>query len=185
MPFQHILQIFFRSLARRAKANEKKKVLIDLSGNGGGVIMLAFQLFQIFFPDEKIYLGFRFRAHEMVDYFGQTFAHFNYSASYESGRSESNPLPYACKSAQTKSTDSRPGMNYTDRTKSKAQTSPDSSPRTISLPSPPTHTPINGYRPIPQDPATALFALEDIAMVTDGFCASTSTTFVKLMKVHP
>lgn len=85
---------FPRSLARRAKANGKKKVFIDLSGNGGGAIMLTFQLFQIFFPGEKIYLGFRFRAHETVDYFGQAFAHLNYSASYQSGRSESNPLPY-------------------------------------------------------------------------------------------
>ncbi|KAJ5156705.1 hypothetical protein N7492_009508 [Penicillium capsulatum] len=41
---------------------------------------------------------------------------------------------------------------------------------------------INGYGPVPLNPRKAAFAPENITLITDGFFASTCTTFVTLMK---
>lgn len=57
----------------KATADGKKKMLIDLSGNGGGDIAVGFNLFRIFFPNVPVYTATRFRAHELVDLMGQAF----------------------------------------------------------------------------------------------------------------
>lgn len=55
----------------KAAKKEKKKMIIDLQGNNGGVIALGQILFKYFFPKEPIYSATRFRAHEGIDFIGE------------------------------------------------------------------------------------------------------------------
>ncbi|KAF2146091.1 uncharacterized protein K452DRAFT_105588 [Aplosporella prunicola CBS 121167] len=57
-----------------AKAAGKKKLIIDLSANGGGTILQGYDLFKQLFPSILPYGGSRFRAHETLDLLGQKFS---------------------------------------------------------------------------------------------------------------
>jgi hypothetical protein len=59
---------------KRATADGKAKIIIDLSGNGGGDIIQGFNLFRVFYPDQPIYSATRFRATELIDLMGQVFS---------------------------------------------------------------------------------------------------------------
>lgn len=50
----------------KAVSSKKKKMVIDLSGNGGGNLGSGLDLFKLFFPQEDVYLATRFRDHEAV-----------------------------------------------------------------------------------------------------------------------
>ena len=52
----------------------KTKMIIDLSGNGGGDVAQGLNLFRIFYPDGPIYSATRFRATELIDLMGQVFS---------------------------------------------------------------------------------------------------------------
>lgn len=56
---------------RRAATDGKVKIIIDLSGNGGGDITQGFDLFRLFYPDQPLYSATRFRATELIDLVGQ------------------------------------------------------------------------------------------------------------------
>ncbi|CAI7655568.1 unnamed protein product [Penicillium pancosmium] len=56
---------------QKAKAAGKKKLIIDLSFNGGGNIGLGLDLFKLFFPSRKLITSVRFRAHEGANLVGQ------------------------------------------------------------------------------------------------------------------
>lgn len=56
---------------KQASNQGKKKILIDLSGNGGGAINSGLNLFRIFFPETEIYSATRFRSHEAIDLMGR------------------------------------------------------------------------------------------------------------------
>lgn len=58
----------------RAVTDDKVKIIIDLSGNGGGDVTQGFNLFRIFYPDRPIYSATRFRATELIDLMGQVFS---------------------------------------------------------------------------------------------------------------
>ncbi|KZF23881.1 hypothetical protein L228DRAFT_246725 [Xylona heveae TC161] len=65
--FQAVAQEF---LAKSTK-DGKKKLVIDLSSNGGGTVYLAYDLFKQLFPQMTPYGGTRFRAHQSFDALGQ------------------------------------------------------------------------------------------------------------------
>jgi hypothetical protein len=58
-----------------AKAAGKKKMVIDVSANGGGTILLGYDLYKLFFPDTIDHAAEdRFRAFESTDLIGQKFS---------------------------------------------------------------------------------------------------------------
>ncbi len=59
---------------KRAALDGKVKMIIDLSGNGGGDITQGFNLFRVFYPDQPVYSATRFRATELIDLMGQVFS---------------------------------------------------------------------------------------------------------------
>lgn len=61
----------------RSKADGKKKLVIDLSANGGGTILQGYDLFKKLFPSLLPYGASRFRAHEAVDLIGQAISDFS------------------------------------------------------------------------------------------------------------
>lgn len=60
-----------------AKADGKKKLIIDLSANGGGTILQGYDMFKQLFPSLLPYGGTRFRAHETLDLLGQKFSYLS------------------------------------------------------------------------------------------------------------
>ena len=55
----------------QAKRDGKTKLIIDLSANGGGMIQMAFSIFKMLFPDLDPYGGTRFHAFGDFDLLGQ------------------------------------------------------------------------------------------------------------------
>ncbi|OKL62436.1 hypothetical protein UA08_02672 [Talaromyces atroroseus] len=51
----------------------KKKIVIDLQNNGGGVVLSGYGLYSIFFPNETLFSSTRFRSHEAIDFMGTIF----------------------------------------------------------------------------------------------------------------
>ncbi|CAG8932810.1 unnamed protein product [Penicillium salamii] len=60
-----------RDFIYNASSAGRTKMIIDLSGNGGGVITAGLNLFRLFFPNTDIYTAARWRAHESVDLAGR------------------------------------------------------------------------------------------------------------------
>ncbi|CRG88453.1 hypothetical protein PISL3812_05483 [Talaromyces islandicus] len=56
-----------------ATKDGKKKIIIDVQNNGGGVVDSGFALFSIFFPNETLYSSTRFRAHDAMNFMGTIF----------------------------------------------------------------------------------------------------------------
>ena len=55
----------------QAVTDGKTKMVIDLSGNGGGDVAQGLNLFRVFYPDRPIYSATRFRATELIDLMGR------------------------------------------------------------------------------------------------------------------
>ncbi|EME77659.1 uncharacterized protein MYCFIDRAFT_44917, partial [Pseudocercospora fijiensis CIRAD86] len=72
-PFQSINTYF---LEKAANGN-KTKLIIDVSANGGGTVLQAYDLFKQLFPALLPYGANRFRAHEALDFVGQEVSHFS------------------------------------------------------------------------------------------------------------
>lgn len=63
-------------LIDRAKAENKTKLIIDVSANGGGTILQGYDLFKQLFPQILPYGANRFRAHEAFNLIGQEVSEF-------------------------------------------------------------------------------------------------------------
>ncbi|OCL02172.1 hypothetical protein AOQ84DRAFT_424190 [Glonium stellatum] len=55
---------------RKAKEAGMKKIVIDVQGNGGGLVLQGYDTFAQFFPGTDPYLGFRIRAHPAANVIG-------------------------------------------------------------------------------------------------------------------
>ncbi|KAL1967220.1 hypothetical protein VTN77DRAFT_3511 [Rasamsonia byssochlamydoides] len=162
-----------------ATAAGKKKILIDLSGNPGGVFLSGYDLFKIFFPDVFPYSATRFRAHPGAYLIGKSYS--------QVGPSDPNDFllnPFAVQAAVTPDqkgdfatwddlfgphlilgvNSSSLAANLNFSSVSDAQ------------------SPISGFGNVTLDPTTRPFAPEDIVIITDGLCTSTCTIFTELMK---
>ncbi|KAK4497275.1 hypothetical protein PRZ48_011725 [Zasmidium cellare] len=61
----------------RAIAENKTKLIIDLSANGGGNLLQAYDLFIQLFPHTKPYVGGRYRVHEAFDLIGREISYLS------------------------------------------------------------------------------------------------------------
>lgn len=59
-----------------ALAANKTKLIIDVSANGGGILLQGYDLFKQLFPSIHPYGASRFRAHESVDWLGEIYSKF-------------------------------------------------------------------------------------------------------------
>ncbi|KAJ5913253.1 hypothetical protein N7504_002136 [Penicillium tannophilum] len=165
-----------REFVKQASIHGKKKILIDLSGNGGGDPPVAKNLFRIFFPEIEVYAATRFRSNEAVDLIGQAVRRFPNNAT--------NDLrPYIYKGEvhpdQIHGFSSWKDLYGPHEILGVNSSSLSSSNLTAtSIPD----DPINGYGAVPANPSKALFAAKDIVLITDGVCASACSIFAALMK---
>jgi C-terminal processing protease CtpA/Prc len=58
----------------KAIANRRKKMIIDVTSNPGGVIDSGFALLSVFFPNKTIYSATRFRSYPAVDLITQVYS---------------------------------------------------------------------------------------------------------------
>lgn len=148
-----------REFVKQASIHGKKKILIDLSGNGGGDPPVAKNLFRIFFPEIDVYAATRFRSNEAVDLIGQAVRRFPNNAT--------NDLrPYTYKGEvhpdQIHGFSSWKDLYGPHEILGVNSSSLSSSNLTAtSIPD----DPINGYGAVPANPSKALFAAKDIVLV--------------------
>ncbi|KAJ4313271.1 hypothetical protein N0V84_009499 [Fusarium piperis] len=162
-------------IVSNALAKGHTKLIIDVSGNAGGQIDRAFDLFKLFFPSKHPYSATRFRRHEasegMVKIFGgisKEAAQMNAPLAYtgqvtpdqEAGFESTEEFLGDDIELGGKVSSLYANYNYTSN-----------SIRAI---------PIRGYGGQPIN-MTQPFKAENIIIVGDGVCASTCTTFVNLM----
>jgi len=180
----------------QAKSAGKKKLVIDVSANGGGTILLGYDLYKLLFPQEIDHAAAdRYRAFESTEILNRKFSEaaagvprvaetknetledlvgnvvssvFNYRTDLDvnSENFESWPDKFGPGLEQK-------GDNFTNLFRWNLSD---------------TLTPLNsggiyihGYGPL-SNYTQAPFAAEDIVVVTDGYCASTCTIFSELMR---
>lgn len=162
-----------RDLLNNATEKGKKNLIIDLSGNGGGLVAAGQNLFKMIFPDKEIYSANRFRVSEATEVIAEIFN----KQSAENVTGQDWDWRSRVKPDQTgfKSFDEFYGPYKTLGVNSSALTS-------VNFTAVSEQVPMNGYGEQKPNPAKAPFAPEDIILLTDGYCGSTCTVFAELMK---
>ncbi|ORY10260.1 hypothetical protein BCR34DRAFT_602239 [Clohesyomyces aquaticus] len=69
-------QKMLRAFLADARSTGKKKLIVDLRGNGGGTIIVGFEVFKQLFPGIEPYGATRYRAHEAFEVFSAAIADF-------------------------------------------------------------------------------------------------------------
>ncbi|KAF4460234.1 Peptidase S41 [Fusarium albosuccineum] len=162
-------------IVEKAVADGRTKLIIDVSGNGGGEITRAFNLFKLFFPSEFPYSATRFRRHEASEGMVKVFQFLNRTSAQDTG-----PLEYAGQVTP----DQESGFDsYEDLLGDTTQLGVKVSSlyanfnyTSIST----DDSPIRGFGTVDINKKQP-FKAENILIVSDGVCASTCTTFVNLM----
>ncbi|KAG9954775.1 hypothetical protein KCU85_g16, partial [Aureobasidium melanogenum] len=164
--FSAVDEIEFENVVRQflATANdeERTKLVIDLRGNGGGDVFLAYDLFRQLFPTETPYGTGNYRASELHNATGLVLNSFNYRESL------------TVDDEQFTSWEDFFGPHQNDRgnyTSLNRFNLTDVSATTV---------PITGYA---DDDATQprTFSSQDIVLLHDGTCASTCAIFSEFM----
>ncbi|RMZ68665.1 peptidase s41 family [Pyrenophora seminiperda CCB06] len=179
-----------------AKAAGKKKLVIDVSANGGGTILLGYDLYKLLFPDKIDHAAAdRFRAHEATELLTKTFSQaaegiprvynpdnktlsdlednvvsalFNYRGN----------LDINLKNFESWQEFYGPGLEQKgDNFSSLFRWNLSD----VLIPLNSGGVYVHGYGPL-SNYTQAPFAAEDVVVVTDGYCASTCTIFSELMR---
>ncbi|KAJ5287284.1 hypothetical protein N7478_002970 [Penicillium angulare] len=168
-----------RDFVNTAAKKNKKKVIIDLQGNGGGSIAAGWNTFRLFFPDQPLYSANRFRATEGVNFMGEALSRLpvdDLEGSILSWKASVKP-------DQKEGFDSWADLFGPNEFLGMNSSSLFAVNLTLlSYPDYNDGMPVSGYGEMPLDPKTQYFDAEDIILITDGTCASTCTIFTELMK---
>lgn len=187
IPFQSVNTY----LINQAVANNKTKLVIDVSANGGGTILQGYDLFKQLFPSILPYGATRFRAHEAFDLLGQEIS--AYSEQFPRSENDNETVKNIISSVFNYQTDA--DINYEPFTSWAEKygpfaygPEPDNFTSIIRWNLSDVLTPensggiyVSGYLNR-SNITTQPFAPENIVVVTDGYCASTCTIFSELMR---
>jgi hypothetical protein len=181
-----------------AKSAGKKKLVIDVSANGGGTILLGYDLYKLLFPKDIDHAASdRFRAFESTDIIGQQFSKVAEGLPRKPVTETENETLYELTDTVVSSVFNYQSdisenltnfVNWEDKYGPIVQQKGDNftdlfrwnlSDTLITLNSGGVY--IHGYGPL-SNYTEQPFAAEDIVVVTDGYCASTCTIFSELMR---
>ncbi|THC88372.1 hypothetical protein EYZ11_012182 [Aspergillus tanneri] len=167
-----------KAFISNASALHKRKIIIDLSSNGGGFLQSAIDLFRIFFPTAPVYTAARYRAHDglnlitkalndaeqeqRLDNFGLQSVDEAVKPDQKTGFSSWKDLYGTHKTMGMYSTSLRAITNFTAASDE--------------------NFPISGFGPIPLNPTSSFFPAKDILIITDGVCGSACAIFATLMR---
>lgn len=191
-PYDEIpFQIVNTYLINQAKAQGKKKLIIDVSANGGGTILQGYDLFKQLFPQILPYGATRFRTHEAFDLIGEEVSW--YTGQFNRTRRLNYTVESIVASSWNYRTDAdvnyEPFNSWDPKNGPHAYgPGPDNYTSLIrwnlSDPLTPSNSGgifVSGY--LKRDNITEQpFAAKDIVIVYDGYCASTCTIFSELMR---
>lgn len=181
-----------------AKAAGKKKLVVDVSANGGGIILLGYDLYKLLFPNNNDRAAAdRIRAFETTDVLGQKFSEIAEGLPRQVVTEEENATLFRLTNdvvtspfnyQQDVSANETNFVSWEDKFGPILHEKGDNFSNLfrwnfsdILLPINSNGVYIHGYGPLSnytQQP----FAAEDVVVVTDGYCSSTCTIFSELMR---
>jgi hypothetical protein len=194
--FQDVSEKFLAA----AKAAGKKKLIIDVSANGGGTILQGYDLYKQIFPTKIDHAAAdRFRAFESTDLLGQYFSRTAETLPRAYFPEEQNETLYELEADVVSSM-----FNYQSDLTANNTNFPNWPAKfgplerhgdnfsslfrwnlsDVLIPFNSGGINIHGYGNLTNATKTQPFATEDIVVVTDGYCASTCTIFSELMRVR-
>lgn len=193
IPFQQTGEKFLAA----AKAAGKKKLVIDLSANGGGTILQGYDLYKQLFPDGISHAAAdRFRAFESTDLLGQYFSRAAEGLPRVYVTEEENATLYELEGNVVSSVfnyqtdidvNEKNFPNWPAKFGPSVEQKGDEFSNLFRWNLSDVLTPFNsggiyihGFGNLTN--YTQPFAAEDIVVVTDGYCASTCTIFSELMR---
>lgn len=180
----------FSSVVRQclATANKKGKsrLIVDLRGNGGGTVFLAYDLFKQLFPKLVPYGTTNFRAFELFNDIGKTVTEY-----YEDVDGYSPRLAYTNFGSIFNTDDELDSMNdqFEDWDDFYGPVNVHGDEFThlvrynLSDPISTGNISITGFGGLQGNPRTT-FSPDNVVMLTDGICASTCAVFSELMKTQ-
>jgi hypothetical protein len=179
--FQSVIQNFIAE----AKNRGVKKMVIDLRDNGGGYILLGYEVFRQFFPSTTPYGGSRWRIQDASSILGEQISAVN--SSYSSSELETSPFHYRAflnqDDADFAGWDDMKGPINThnpDDSFTKTLRWNLSDPSMTSDPENGVGITITGYNNR-SNFTEAPFDKDDIIILSDGVCSSTCSLFVEMM----
>lgn len=178
--FQNVVQEYIS----KAKDQKVDKHIIDVRTNGGGKILLGYDTFLQFFPEEKPQLQSRWRGHQASQLFGEKLSSYM-NMTVSNGNLYTSPFNYhSYVDADDKDFSDFRGMyppeKFNDEPFSALLKYNLSDPITTSDDTYAVGINMTGYlgrSDITQQP----FKAEDIIILSDGICASTCSLFTELM----
>lgn len=155
----------------------KTRLVIDVTGNSGGVINLAYDLFKQLFPSKPIYGAGRFRNHEAMDFLGRAFEHITAPDDISGignlgiqGAATPNQTYHFKSWQELNGPHEELGVNVSSLSaKDFSRVASDK-------------VPIHGYGSYKFNQTISPFKPENIVLVTDGFCASACTILAENLK---
>ncbi|KAF2865576.1 peptidase S41 family protein-like protein [Massariosphaeria phaeospora] len=185
IPFQQTTREFLR----KAAADGKQKLIIDLQANGGGTILQGYDMFKQLFPDLSPWGANRFRANEAVDLIGQSFSAYasqfprvpttnttllQFQGSYFDYHNDMKPNPKPFESWQDKfGPVEANGDKYTKTARWNLSD--------VHITYSSGGINITGYGPLANVTGQPVFKPANIVILTDGYCASTCTIFAEFL----
>ncbi|KAL5593294.1 hypothetical protein FOBRF1_012396 [Fusarium oxysporum] len=164
-----------------ALADGRTKLIIDVSGNPGGDVDRAFNLFKLFFPSEFPYSANRFRRHEVSEGLVKIFSAVNRSAALENVPNNVDFMSYSVAVTPDQEAGFESYEDFLgDTTELGTPVSSLFASFNFTEASGNSDTPIRGYAGRPLN-RTQPFKAGSILIVGDGLCASTCSIFVNLM----
>lgn len=164
-------------LVRDAVRSGRRRLVLDVSGNGGGDILRAFDLFRLFFPAALPYSATRFRRHAAADAMAAAYAALD--------QADGAVYPLAWRGQVEPDQTTRFGslddfLNAGGAAQLSAAVSALYANRDYAATST-ADDPIRGYGPVAPSSPSPPYRPDDLLLVGDGVCASTCATFVHLM----
>lgn len=174
---QENMQLVISTLLAKARTAGSKKLIIDLSANGGGSVFSGYDAFKQFFPAIVPFGGSRMRTNPFVDFMGDV---FSTAGIYN----ETIRPPWQIQSALDKdlnkysswSAMGGPNKIYGDNFLGITRAN-------LSDPLMTGDFSVYGYQNQPKIPAQ-VFAPENIVVIYDGGCGSTCAIFAEFMKTQ-
>ncbi|KAM0084548.1 hypothetical protein ACKRZS_003198 [Fusarium odoratissimum] len=164
-----------------ALADGRTKLIIDVSGNPGGDVDRAFNLFKLFFSSEFPYSANRFRCHEVSEGLVKIFSAANRLAALENVPNNVDFMSYSVAVTPDQEAGFESYEDFLgDTTELGTPVSSLFASFNFTEASGNSDTPIRGYAGRPLN-RTQPFKAGSILIIGDGLCASTCSIFVNLM----
>ncbi|KAH7203228.1 hypothetical protein BKA60DRAFT_656445 [Fusarium oxysporum] len=168
-------------IVSKALADGRTKLIIDVSGNPGGDVDRAFNLFKLFFPSEFPYSANRFRRHEVSEGLVKIFSAVNRSTALENIPNNVDFMAYSVAVTPDQEAGFESYEDFLgDTTDLGTPVSSLFASFNFTEASGNSDTPIRGYAGRPLN-RTQPFKAGNILIIGDGLCASTCSIFVNLM----